>query len=104
MVASIKSSRLRQTFAPPPCQIQPRCTASLGVASTVVQLAPPSYVVATYRCHTPANAEPCSPPVVVVPRNATAARPPSPATAAGNAVLLMLNTAPTSYEVVQVRP
>ena len=39
---SLKSSMLRQGFEPPPFQMQPTCTGSLGVASTVVQVRPPS--------------------------------------------------------------
>src|SRR5919197_5126309 len=95
MVASMKSSRLRQVFEPPPSQMQPRCTGSLGVASTVVQVAPRSYVVATYRCQTPVNRDDWSSPLVVVPRNAYVARSPSPATSAGNCTLLIPSEAPT---------
>src|SRR3954453_14144482 len=52
-VASMKSSRLRHALEPPPIQIPPRWTGSFGVASTVVHVDPPSYVVATYRCQVP---------------------------------------------------
>ena len=34
-------------FAPPPVQMQPRCTGAFGVASVVVQCEPPSNVSAT---------------------------------------------------------
>src|SRR5439155_15286650 len=42
---SLKSSRLRAEQLPPsvpPAEMQPRCTGSVGVASTVVHVAPPS--------------------------------------------------------------
>src|SRR5438874_1750099 len=59
-VMSLKSSRLRwlQMSARSdggivvPCRsMQPRCTTSFGVVSTVVHVFPPSYVVEMYRCH-----------------------------------------------------
>src|SRR5438552_16628541 len=97
----MKSSRLRHWFEPPPIQMQPRWTGSLGVASTVDQVVPPSYVVATYRCQTPANDADWSSPAVVVPRKANAARSSSPATTAGNWAFLIPSAAPTSTDGVQ---
>src|SRR5947208_11798938 len=84
--ASLKSSRLRQAFDPPPFQIQPRWIGLPGVALTVVQVLPPSYVYATYRDQTPGNAAAWSSPALVVPRNANAARSSSPATTSANFV------------------
>src|SRR6266480_4418244 len=52
IVASKKSSRLRQVLSP---QIGPRCTGSLGVTFCVVQVCPPSNVVATKRYQLPSN-------------------------------------------------
>src|SRR5437764_15022607 len=40
--ASLKSSRLRHAFEPPPFQMQPRWIGLPGVASTVDQVLPPS--------------------------------------------------------------
>src|SRR5437868_10089026 len=57
VVMSLKSSRLRHALLPPPFQMQPRCTGSEGVTSVVVQFFPPSYVIDTYMCQTPLNAE-----------------------------------------------
>ena len=47
MCMSLKSSRFLHGFDPPPVQMQPSCTGSPGVVSTVVQVFPLSYVVAT---------------------------------------------------------
>src|SRR4051794_25483779 len=108
-VMPMKSSRLRVPFpqpSVPPPQIVPRCTASFGVASTVVQLLPPSKVSATYRCHTPGHAGlSANAPAdgSDEPRNANAARSASPATTAENAVCWMLNGKPTSRTFVHVR-
>src|ERR1700674_594098 len=100
----MKSSKFRQMFAPPPSQMHPRCTGSLGVASTVDQVAPPSNVVATYRCQMPVNFGPVNPPDVGVPRKANAARSLSPATTAGKTTLLIPNAAPTSSGALHVLP
>src|SRR5438270_11649129 len=54
-LAPMKSRRFRQMFAPPLFQTQPRCIGSFGVASVVLQCAPPSKVLATQRCQTPLN-------------------------------------------------
>src|SRR5215216_8055247 len=101
---SLKSRRLRHWFEPPASQMQPRCTGSVGVASTVVHVTPPSSVVAIYRCQTPANDDAWSSPPVVVPRNANAARLSSPAIISGNCTLLMPNAAPTFCTFVHVAP
>src|SRR3954452_15641622 len=93
---SLKSSRFRQLLEPPCSQMQPRCTGSVGVASTVVQVTPPSYVYATYRCQAPGKVGAWSSPAVVVPRNAKAARLSSPAYTSGNWMFLMPSCAPTS--------
>src|SRR3954468_19305802 len=113
-VMSLKSSRLRQGLLPPEFQMQPRCTGSLGVASTVVQVLPRSYVVATYMCHSPPvkvwpsellpNDAACVEPRVGVPRNAKAARLPSPAMTSENSVFLIPKGMPTSMDFVQVLP
>src|SRR5437868_6139973 len=52
IVASKKSSKLRQVLSP---QIGPRCTGSPGVTFCVVQVCPPSKVVATNRYQSPSN-------------------------------------------------
>src|SRR6476469_11175584 len=111
---SCKSSRFRQGLLPPAFQMQPRCTGSFGVASTVVQVRPRSYVVATYICHSaPVKVEPslllpndaaCVDPRVGVPRKANAARSPSPAMTSENSVLWMPKGIPTSTEGDQVPP
>src|SRR4051794_32757165 len=98
----MKSSRLRHALDPPPIQIPPRWTGSFGVASTVDHVVPPSYVVATYRCHTPPNAQFWSSPPVVVPRNEKDARLSSPATTAGNWTFWIPSVVPTSVDFVQV--
>src|SRR3954451_11715209 len=106
----MKSRRFRvplsQPLKPPP-QIVPFCTGSFGVASTVVHVLPPSYVVATYRCQIPGQLglSPNAPADVSgVPRYAKAARSGSPATTAGNADCAVANGTPTSRMFVQVRP
>src|SRR5213080_3910544 len=94
--ASMKSSRLRHVFEPPASQMQPFCTGSLPVTSVVCHVVPPSYVVTTYRCQTPAKLLLWSSPAVDVPRKAHAAWPASPATAVGNWMFFAPTRAPRS--------
>src|SRR5919201_5034983 len=102
--ASLKSSRFRHGFEPPPFQMQPRWTGSPGVALTVVQVLPPSNVYATNTYQTPGNAAAWSLPALDVPRNANAARSSSPATTSGNFVFWIPYDVPTSTEADQVLP
>src|SRR3954449_7032608 len=114
IVMSLKSSRLRHGTEPPLFQMQPRCTGSLGLALTVVQCAPRSYVVATYMCQVaPTNLVPALflpndvawvDPRVVVPRKANAARSPSPATTSENSVWRIPKLPPASVGEDQVWP
>src|SRR3954467_7836261 len=111
---SLKSSRLRHGTEPPLFQMQPRCTGSFGTTFTVDQCAPRSYVVATYRCQVPPvnflpvesfpNVSDCVEPRVGVPRNANAARSPSPAMTSANSVLRTPAGPPASTEGLQVSP
>ena len=100
--ASLKSSRLRHAFEPPPFQMQPRWMGLPGVAFTVVHVWPPSYVYATYRYQTPGKAFAWSSPALAVPRNANAARSSSPATTSANFVFWMPYEVPTSTDDDQV--
>src|SRR6266850_655588 len=88
---SLKSSRFRHGLLPPEFQMQPRCTGSAGVASTVVQVLPPLYVNATYKCQTPRKSADCVSPTVGVPRNAKAARLSSPAMTSANSAFWTAN-------------
>src|SRR5688572_32022631 len=87
-VKSLKSSRLRVPSGQvvPLVQTTPRWTGSFGVALTVTQLSPPSYVVAMNPNHAPGKdlsvARPFAP-GVVEPRKKYAARSLSPAITAG---------------------
>src|SRR5258707_809783 len=101
---SLKSSRLRQGLLPPPFQMQPRCTASEGAASTVVQVRPVLYVKATYRCQTPRKSADCVSPVVCVPRNAKAALLSSPAITSANSAFCTPNGVPASLDFDQCSP
>src|SRR5436305_10665176 len=102
--ASLKSSRLRHAFEPPPFQMQPRWIGLPGVASTVVHVFPPSYVYATYSDHTPGKAAAWSSPALVVPRKAKAARSSSPATTSANFTFWIPYDVPTSAEADHVWP
>src|SRR5712692_2486176 len=104
MVASLKSRRLREISPPPDSQIGPRCTGSFGVAFTSCHEFPPSKVEAMYMYQTPGNVRAARLPLLEVPRNATAARSSSPATASEKTALLMPADAPTSFTFVQVLP
>src|SRR3954454_22968207 len=114
MVMSLKSSRLRQGTEPPEFQTQPRWTGSFGKALTVDQCAPRSYVVATYRCHAPlvnflpvgslSKLSDCVEPRTALPRNAKAARSPSPAMTSANSVLRTPAGPPASTEGLHVCP
>src|SRR6476660_5031734 len=108
---SLKSRRLRVPSGQvvPFVHTTPSCTASLGVASAVNQLLPPSYVVAPYACQTPEKGtEPLSVPVPApadgVPRKKNDARSLSPATTSGKTVFCSLNGAPTSWSLCQETP
>ena len=104
IVASLKSSRLREISAPPLSQIGPRCTGSFGVALTVVHVLPPSYVVAMNRYQRPSKDEELKLPDLSVPRKPHDARPGSPATASGKTAWTEPTDAPMSWSSVHVWP
>src|SRR4051812_11794888 len=104
MVASLKSSRLRQALEPPPFQMQPRWTGLLGAPLYVFQCLPPSYVSATYRNQVPQKASAWSSPALSVPRKAYAARSSSPATTSGNFEFWMPKVTPASADLDHVLP
>src|SRR5258707_10140261 len=101
---SLKSSRFRHGLLPPEFQMQPRCTGSAGVAPTVVQVLPPLYVNATYKCQTPRKSADCVSPTVGVPRNAKAARLSSPAMTSANSAFWTPNAVPASLDLDQCKP
>src|ERR1700716_700016 len=103
-VMSLKSSRLREGWLPPPFHMQPRCTGSEDVVSTVVQVRPVLYVKATYRCQTPRKSADCVSPVVCVPRNAKAARLSSPAITSANSAFCIPKGVPASLDFDQCSP
>src|SRR5438105_15897630 len=84
--------------------MQARSTGSFGVRLLTDQFWPPSYVKAMYRYQSPWKDVSSGLPPVVLPRNAYAARPESPAITSGKVTFWMPNGAPTSTGVDQVAP